>query len=95
MASIATSAKLPVTMETIIANIAPPRHGFNPPQGRMDLLVKYSDSNTLLADVTVTHPSPSLNQNITPAMLLNGHFAAHRETSNATQWTLCSSQREY
>ena len=44
----------------------------------MDLRVTYNNFDTLLADVTVTHPSPSLNPNITPAMLLNGHFAAQQ-----------------
>ena len=47
----------------------------------MDLVVTDSDFSTLLADVTITHPNPSANQAITPAMMRRGHFAHHRENS--------------
>ena len=36
MASIIRSAIIPVTIETIIAEIAPPTPDFDPPIGRMD-----------------------------------------------------------
>ena len=53
----------------------------------MDLVVTNSDFNTLLADVTITHPSPSQNQSISPAMLAQGYFAAHRESTKRTKYT--------
>ena len=81
MASIIRSAHLPVSHEIPIASLAPPRPGFLPPIGRMDLVVTDSDFSTLLADVTITHPNPSTNQAITPAMMRAGYFAQHRENS--------------
>ena len=87
MASFVKSAKLLVSQETIIAGIAPLRQRFNPSQGRMDLMVTDSDFKTLLADDTVAHPSLSLNQNITPAMLLYGHFSAHSENSKRKKYS--------
>ena len=47
----------------------------------MDLVVTDSDFSTILADVTITHPNPSLNQVISPAMLQPGHFTTLRENS--------------
>ena len=92
MASIIRSAKLPVTIETLISQIAPPNPGFNPPSGRMDLMVTDSDFITTLADVTVTHPNPSSNQTVSPAMSSPGYFAAHSEQAHSEQATLASKE---
>ena len=83
-------AKLPVSLETLISQIAPPTPGFSPPQGRMDLMVTDSDFVTLLADVTITHPNPSLNQTITTTMLCPGHFASHRENTKRTKYAVAA-----
>ena len=53
----------------------------------MDLVVTDSDFSTLLADVTITHPNPSANQAITPAMMRRGHFAQHRENSKNNKYS--------
>ena len=86
VASITRAARLPVTVETLVSQIAPPTQGFNPPTGRMDLIVTDSDFVTILADVTVTHPNPSNNQTISAAMLSPGYFAAHREQSKRNKY---------
>ena len=86
VASITRAARLPVTVETLVSQIAPPTQGFNPPAGRMDLIVTDSDFVTILADVTVTHPNPSNNQTISAAMLSPGYFAAHREQSKRNKY---------
>ena len=52
----------------------------------MDLMVTDSDFVTLLADVTITHPNPSLNQTITTTMLCPEHFASHRENTKRTKY---------
>ena len=54
MASIVRSARLPVTVEALVSQIAPPNHRFTPPAGRMDLVITDSDFVTNLADVTIT-----------------------------------------
>ena len=86
MAAIIRSAYLPVSHEVTIASLAPPRPGFSPPQGRMDLVVTDSDFSTLLADVTITHPNPSINQPVTQSMLQRGHFSSHRENTKRTKY---------
>ena len=85
IASIVRSARLPVTVETLISQIAPPAPGFNPP-GRMDLIVTDSNFVTMLADVTVTHPNPSINQSSSSVMLSPGHFAGHREQTKRAKY---------
>ena len=56
MAAIVRSTQLPVSTELIPTNLTPPTPGYQPLQGRMDLVVTDSDFTTILADVTVTHP---------------------------------------
>ena len=59
-------------------NIGPLRN-LNPNgEGRMDILATSSDSQPILADVTITHPSPS-NQPITPTVLNPLYFAKSAE----------------
>ena len=58
-----------------------------PPIGRMDLVVTDSDFSTLLADFTITHPNPSANQAVTPAMMRRGHFAEHRENTKNNKYS--------
>ena len=86
IASIVQSARLQVPVETLVPQIAPPAPGFNPPAGRMDLIVTDSNFVTMLADVTATHPNPSINQSISAAMLSPGHFAGHREQTKRTKY---------
>ena len=80
MASIIQSAHLPVSYEIPIASLAPPRPGFLPPIGRMDLVVTNSDFSTLLADVTIT--SKPLHE-------------PGSHTSNDESRILCPTQRKF
>ena len=59
MASIFRSVKLPVQHEVPLQNLGPLRELDTTGTGRMDLIITYSDLPPTLADVTVTHPSPS------------------------------------
>ena len=52
----------------------------------MDLVVTDSDFSTILADVTITHPNPSINQPVTHSMLQPGHFSSHRENTKKTKY---------
>ena len=45
----------------------------------MDLVVTYSDSQTLLADVTITHPNPSTSTSMTEPMQIPLYFAKLQE----------------
>ena len=86
MAAIIRSAHLPVKSELVLSNLIPPAAGYQPPAGRMDRVVTDSDLNTMLADVTITHPNPSHNQQISSSMLQPGHFATSRETSKRNKY---------
>ena len=59
MASIFRSVQLPVQHEVPLQNLGPLRELDTTGTGRMDLIITYSDLPPTLADVTVTHPSPS------------------------------------
>ena len=52
----------------------------------MDLVITDGDFSTILADVTITHPNPSLNQQISRPMLQQGYFATHRENTKRTKY---------
>ena len=52
----------------------------------MDLIVTNSDLSTTLADVTITHPNPSDNQVISPAMLVSNYFSNNRENTKRTKY---------
>ena len=80
-AAIIQSTQLPVSTELVLSTLTPLAPGYKPPSGRMDLVITDSDFNTVLADVTVTHPNPSDNQTITPSMLQRGHFSTNRENT--------------
>ena len=57
----------------------------------MDLIITSGNFNTILADVTVTHPNPSSNQSVSPAMQNSGHFSTHREKIKTNKY-LASTQ---
>lgn len=78
-ASIIRSVQLTVQHEVPLSNLGPLRSLDRDNNGRMDLVVTYSDSQTLLADVTITHPAPSISTSITQAMQLPLYFAKHQE----------------
>ena len=67
-----------VQHEVPLVNIGPLRNLDLNGEGRMDILATSSDFEPILADVTITHPSPS-NQPITPAMITPLHFARAAE----------------
>jgi hypothetical protein len=52
----------------------------------MDLVITYSDSPTLLADVTITHPVPANTTQITQPMQLPLYFAKYREGSKVRRY---------
>lgn len=52
------SVQLIVQHEVPLSNMGPLRSLDGDGNGRMDLVLTYSDSQTLLADVTITHPAP-------------------------------------
>ena len=81
MAAIVRSTQLPVSTEYVLSNLTPPMPGYQPPQGRTDLVITDSDFSTILPDIAVTHPNPSENQAIHAFMLQPGHFAVSRENS--------------
>ena len=86
VAAIIRSTHLPVSSEIVISNLTPPAPGYLPPAGRMDLVVTDSDFSTILADVTITHPNPSLNQQLTLPMMQPGYFSTNRENSKRTKY---------
>ena len=81
VASIVRSAQLPVSTELVLSTLTPPAPGYQPPPGRMDLVITNSNFQTILADVTITHPNPPDNQAISFSMLQPGHFSANRENA--------------
>jgi len=78
IASIYRSVQFSVQHEVPLQNIGPLISADSNGSGRMDLVVTSSDSTSLLADVTITHPSPS-NQTISQQMLLPLFFAKRAE----------------
>ena len=92
MEAIIRSAHLPVSHEVTVATLAPPRPGCSPPQGRMDLVVTDSNFTTILDDVAITHPNPSINQSVTQAMLRQGLLLT-RKHEEYKIWRCCSQDR--
>ena len=86
LSAIIHSAQIPVSREVLLSILAPPSATFSPPPGRMDLVLTSGDFNTILADVTITHPNPSQNQRITEAMTLQGHFSVHMERTKINKY---------
>ena len=86
MASIIRSSQLPVSTEIVWATLTSPPPGYQPPQGRMDLVVTDSDFSTILADVTITHPNPSDNQPILQSMLQPVNFSTNRENTKRSKY---------
>lgn len=79
IASIMRSVQLTVQHEVPLSSLGPLRSLDRDGNGRMDLVVTHSDSQTLLADVTITHPAPANTTSITESMQLPLHFAKHQE----------------
>ena len=79
IASIMKSVQYTVQHEVNLSNLGPLRSLDTDGSGIMDLVVTSSDSQTLLADVTITHPIPAASTTITEAMLLPLHFAKQQE----------------
>ena len=63
--------------------------------GVMDLVVTSSDSQTLLADVTITHPIPTNPTSITEPMLLPLHFARLQENRKFRRYGEVSRQMHH
>ena len=80
IASIIRSVQLTAQHEVALSNLGPLRSLDRDGNGRMDLVVTHSDSQTLLADVTITHPHPSNTASITEPMQLPLHFAKLQES---------------
>lgn len=78
IASIMRSVQLTVQHEVPLQNLGPLSSLGQEGSGRMDLVVTSSDSQSLLADVTITHPCPA-NQSITQPMLAPLFFAKAAE----------------
>jgi hypothetical protein len=78
-ASIIRSVQLIVQHEVPLSNLGPLRALDRDGNGRMDLVITGSDSQTLLADVTITHPAPASSVSITQPMLLPLYFAKYQE----------------
>jgi hypothetical protein len=89
IASICRSVGLTVQHEVPLQNIGPLSTLDPDGNGRMDLVVTSSDSTSFLADVTVTHPSPS-NQPITQQMLQPLHFAKRAEQRKSRRYEAAS-----
>ena len=87
VSAIVRSTQLPVSREILLSILTPPTATYSPPPGRMDLIITSGDFQTLLADVTITHPHPSSNQRISQNMMTNGYSAAHREHSKITKYS--------
>ena len=79
IASIIRSVQLTVQHEVALSNLGPLRSLDRDGNGRMDLVVTYSDSQTLLADVTITHPNPSTSTSLTEPMQIPLYFAKLQE----------------
>jgi hypothetical protein len=77
-ADIIRSTGFIVQQEVPLQNIGPLRSLDTSGEGRMDLVVTSSDSQITLADVTITHPSPS-NQQISDNMTSPLFFARAAE----------------
>ena len=75
VASIVRSVQLTVQHEIPLSNLGPLRSLDRDGNGRMDLVVINSDSQTLLADLTITHPAPSNTTSINQSMQLPLYFA--------------------
>ena len=52
----------------------------------MDQIVTDSDFTTILADMTITHPNPSLNQSVTASMLQPGYFFSNTEKTKRAKY---------
>lgn len=78
-AGIIRSVQLVVQHEVPLSNLGPlsllDRFG----NGRMDLVVTSGDSQTILADVTITHPAPANSVTITESMQCPLYFAKYQE----------------
>lgn len=74
------SVQLTVQQEVPLANLGPLRSLDRTGTGRMDLVISSSDYPTLLADVTVTHPSPANPDSLSTSILQPLHFAKHAES---------------
>jgi hypothetical protein len=89
IASIYRSVQLTVQHEVPLQNLGPLISADSNGNGRMDLVVTSSDSTSLLADVTITHPSPS-NQTISQQMLLPLFFAKKAEDRKVRRYGAAS-----
>ena len=75
-----------VSNDIILSDFTPLTPVYSPPQGRMDLIVTDSYFTTILADVTITNPNPSMNQSVTASMLQPGYFSKYREKMKRTTY---------
>ena len=89
IASICRSVQLTVQHEVPLQNLGPLSSLDSNGSGRMDLVVTSSDSSSFLADVTITHPSPS-NQPITEQMLQPLYFAKQAEQRKQRKYQAAS-----
>ena len=78
-----------VQHEVSLLNLGPLRSLNREGSGVMDLVVTSSDSQTLLADVTITHPIPTNPTSITEPMLLPLHFENFKKTEKSEDMEKC------
>ena len=86
IASIMKSTEYTVQHEVPLINLGPLRSLDREGSGIMDLVVTSSDSQTLLADVTITHPIPANPTSITESMLVPFHFAKLQENRKVRRY---------
>ena len=95
IASIMKSTEYTVQHEVSLLNLGPLRSLNREGSGVMDLVVTSSDSQTLLADVTITHPIPTNPTSITEPMLLPLHFARLQENRKFRRYGEVSRQMHH